>query len=226
MSAPRSRNRGNRRRQARIPNNVRLLLDGRSFRPPADPRGLTSVPWNPLTLSVEMKVTASAFVDITEVHKQATTQLGIPLATAMFYRFQRVSCWNLTGGPLVATFYDFFSTSEGNYLAQLEDYPGRNQWARVGYAYSAAQSSRAFYSGAAVKPNIWQVRVQSDPASQVVLIKASLLWKPYVSLPPSVTSLVYPCTSAASTSGLMSAAESFSQLTLEEQTNHPPCAEF
>lgn len=141
-------NRRSRSNAARANRRVTILrqdVKGQHLRLSPDPPSFTQIPWQPITLSdspvlgllVNTKNYTAA--DICNIFK---AQTGCSQAnTGLSFRLFQVSVWELSGKKVTLEVYDLtLGLGANDYLAQLEDIPGRNQWARVGYKYPTSQN--------------------------------------------------------------------------------------
>jgi len=149
----RNRRQLRRRTQARRLNqritSVRNDIKGRSLRLTPDPPAFHQIPWAPITLSDNVTLlptvntksyTASSIANIFKA------QTGCENANdKLSFRLVQVSVWELSGKKITLEVIDLtIGLGSNDFLAQLEDIPGRNQWARVGFKYPTSQNLVVF----------------------------------------------------------------------------------
>lgn len=139
------------RRLATLHNSIK----GKPLKIPADPPSFTQVPWNSIILSDPIKLKENevkkyAPADLYEmlkaqaygpIFKEDITAPVTKFGKYISFRIQAIKCWNLSGFNINLQVLDL-STALGadDLMVQLEDQPGRNKWARVGYSYPSSQS--------------------------------------------------------------------------------------
>lgn len=144
--APRRSNRNLSRQIGRL----RASVKGHSLTLPADPPKFTQIPWNTIILNDEPTLgkdknqrvySASTIFDIFKA------QTGLQPSGDISFRLIRVSTWNLSGNPINLEVLDLtIGFGSADYLVQLEDTPGRNRWARIGYELPESQRLVSFNS--------------------------------------------------------------------------------
>lgn len=178
---------------------LRIDVDGRLFTPQRTPTRISEVPWNSIVVTRVDTTPASLTtpVDYTahDLYLFLSQQLSIvglgppPLE----FRISMVEAWNF--GENAAIIMDVsplqtYSAIPAK-IARLEDQPGKNQWAAVGYEWPRSHRNYVFQdSGPAVpatNPNI--CRVYSDIVGSRFWVRWHMLWRHSVSIPPQLTRL-------------------------------------
>lgn len=124
---------------------LRIKLRGFVFRPQADPPSISTLPWSNLTFIVEKDVTDSTGVVTTsilysDVYSSALKHFfGTDYSVSALLRIKEIRIWNLSGKSFQAEFISLLS--DRRVISTLQDFPGRNQWARVGFEYPVAHQN-------------------------------------------------------------------------------------
>lgn len=142
-----------------------------------DPPSFTQIPWHPIVLSDNVTFLATTntknytAASISGIFK---AQTGCSQSTSeLSFRLSRISVWELSGKKITLEVYDLtIGLGANDYLAQLEDIPGRNHWARVGYSYPASQNLVCF-SGNDTET---LVTVTADNGSSIC-VRFHVLWR-------------------------------------------------
>lgn len=176
---------------------LRVDVDGRKFTPQRTPPRITDVPWNSLVITrsdtTGATITTPVLYTLHDVYLFLNAQIG-QAANGLFsmeIRFSRVEAWNF--GDSASLIMDVWPLQTYSAIvpcmSRLEDQPGKNQWAAVGFEWPRSHTNYVFQdTGAAApttNPNI--CRVYSDVASSQIWIRWHVLWRYTVSLPPSLT---------------------------------------
>jgi hypothetical protein len=190
-----------RRRVSRVPerqlrNVIRFEADGRMFTPQRTPPRITDVPWNSIVVTrtdtTNSTTTTPVAYTMHDVYLFLNEQLGQANngLFSMEFRFTRVESWNL--GDNASIIMDVFPlqtlTTLTSVMARLEDQPGRNQWACVGYEWPRSHRNYVFQDTGAAAPtgNPQICRVFSDVAASRIWVRWHMLWRYTVTLPPSL----------------------------------------
>jgi len=187
-----ARSRANRRRTSRrrappIRGAVKTALHGRKISPTADPRSVTKTPWNSLTIATKFnQATVGTAVQFNPqtVGALLKSQVGLPSSLGLEIRLIAVRAWSLNSGGIAMRVWDFLSEASnliGNPLAVLTDFPGRNQWARVGYKYATTQTNNVF-TDALTTPVLFET--EGEIVSEDNFVHIQVLWRPSSSLTP------------------------------------------
>lgn len=156
---------------------VQNSVKGQSLRLSPDPPAFAQIPWHPITLSDN--VTFAALINTksytaTSICNIFKAQTGCTQANdKLSFRLLQSSVWELSGKKVTLEILDLtLGLGANDFLAQLEDVPGRNQWARVGYKYPVSQNLVAF-SGNDTEP---VVVVTADNGS-TICARFHVLWR-------------------------------------------------
>jgi len=145
-------------------------------------------PWFQVTLTVDLTfpitpaqpgVNAGVYrLHGADIRTQLGTQLGINLDKVnLLLRIQAISIWKLTSGPIGLMTADPFSQEDSNCLAQIEDSPARNAWARCGYKYPEFVRDRPWFVKSDSITHCAQVIAASPTDKAEVLYHLHLLFK-------------------------------------------------
>lgn len=142
-----------------------------------DPPSFAQIPWHPITLSDNVTLTAlqnSKNYTATSLGNIFKAQTGSTQANeTLSFRLMQVSVWELSGKKITLGVYDLtIGLGANDYLAQLEDVPGRNQWARVGFKYPVSQNLVVF-SGNDLET---LVTITADNSS-LLCVRFHVLWR-------------------------------------------------
>lgn len=173
---------------------------GRSYTPKRNPPMIKEVPWNQLVVSEqstsEKAVTSATSFNSYAVYALLTSQLGIQAsAPSLEFRFLRVEAWNMATAAnsvssLIMDVYPLQTKASGEVgaIARLEDSPGRQQWAAVGYEWPVSHQNYVFQiAGTAPSTDPTIVRYYSSVAGAEVWLRFHVLWRPTVALPPMLS---------------------------------------
>lgn len=150
-------------------------LNGRVTRPSNDPPRIIPIPWNTLTLDTQYTFSSSVNTEVikfSDLYTIFAAQFGIAvdLSTQISFRMIGLQAWEVSGASIVMNVQDLFSKT--SYIQQVEDDPGRNRWATVGYRYPDAMS-RVVGAGNANDT----VCTLSGVETGIVKFRAHILWR-------------------------------------------------
>lgn len=201
--------RNNRTRRARTPrsNNRRntslsSVVKGQKLEVNADPTSFVGVPWYPLSVNHngERAQGSSFAVSPSYIYTLMQAQLGITQKPEMIsLRLLEVRLWNVSGDTIVLEPLDLTLVGKNDFTTHLIDYPGRNQWARVGYKWPSSQQ-QVLFSGTDTNP-LFKVRCQgianaTQPSHYV--LRVNLLWTFRVDTDPAFAAPSVECLPLAS----------------------------
>lgn len=186
-----------RRRLQQLQAQVRKEAHGRTYTPKRNPPIIVDVPWNQVIVSEYStsgtSATTSTSFNSYSVYLLLTSQLGLQsFAPSLEFRFIRIEMWNMATSAnsvasLVMDVYPLQTKASGEVgaIARVEDAPGRQQWAAVGYEWPSSHQNYVFQiAGAQPSTDPTIVRYFTDLPSSAVLLRFHLLWRPTVALPP------------------------------------------
>lgn len=164
------------------------LVKGWKYTPAADPPTVVMNPWFKMVLTVDLQfpitpaqsgVNAGNYrIHGADVRSQLGTQLGINLSdTNLLLRIEAISIWKLTSGPIGLTPTDPFSPDDSNALAQIEDSPAKNSWARCGYRYPEYIRDRPWFVKSDSVSHCATIIVASSTDKAQVLYHLYLMFK-------------------------------------------------
>jgi len=172
---------------------LRIDVNGRKFTPNRSPPEIVQTPWNSLVLTIKQTSSSTAATPINinaaQVFVALRAQLAgttIPHTALGELRFSMVEAWNM--GNTASISMDVFpiislSTTSVAKMIRLEDNPGKNTWACVGYEWPRSQRNYVVPSDVQVP----LISVYSDIASSLVWIRFHILWRFRTSAPPDYT---------------------------------------
>lgn len=139
----------NRSKANRRVTRVRQDIKGQHLTLSPDPPSFTQIPWHPIVLSDNVSLLATVNTKsytATSLANIFKAQTGCTQANdKLSFRLMQVSVWELTGKKVTLEILDLtIGLGANDFLAQIEDVPGRNQWARAGYKYPVSQNLVAF----------------------------------------------------------------------------------
>lgn len=164
----------NTNRRARKP--APLSLKGGKLRTPSDPKPITRIPWNKLTLALSGFTGADAIV-ISTLHAAANAQLGLTNANFEM-KIQSVRAW----GPVSPTNDNFTEIAVGDIiddedngqfepLAIISDLGNLGRRAAVGYVWPLAMRGNVIVSSASNNVKLME-------CTNVSVLYVNILWKP------------------------------------------------
>lgn len=161
-------------------------LHGKEYRPNQDPPCIIQQPWNNLVVTSSLAIPAPeqgatvSVVDIT-INSLGTAlwkQLGGAQNPGVLFRIVRGAAWLTSGEYFNVTFYDLQRPTLAASDAEitLEDSDARNHYARVGWLWSAADSSVVYKSLNDSSSGKIIAKVES-PVEGLVLTHFQVLWR-------------------------------------------------
>lgn len=174
----------------RLASNLRSEVDGHAFTPARTPPQVSQTPWNQLVVTIKQNSSSTAATPTQITTAQIFVAIRAQLAGALIpdtvlgeMRFSRVEYWNLGNNASASMdVYPLISLSATTTakMVRLEDQPGKNQWACVGYEWPRAHRNYVFPSSASVP----LIVAYSDVASSVQWFRFHVLWRFTTSGPP------------------------------------------
>lgn len=172
---------------------LRNEIKGTRLRLSADPPHFAQIPWHAITVNDSPKLNAttnSKNYTATTIANVFKAQTGCSQATdTLSFRLLSVSVWETTGKKITLEVNDLtIGLGANDYLVQLEDQPGRNHWARVGYRYPTSQNL-VIFSGSDTES---LVQITTDLGANLI-VRFHLLWRfryntlPNISVPRSIS---------------------------------------
>jgi len=176
---------------------VKAGFNGRAYTPKSDPGPVTQIPWWPLTIEGTVQIGGSLVTYnmdalMADFAKQTSISLGTTDMAASI-RIESITMWETTGKKLGLYPYDW--TKEGgetDVLANLQDTPARNAWARLGYKWPASYSTQVLNTGGEGHNSIIFAFDARDPLKSnavdpgVVSFHLRILWKRRVLSRPTI----------------------------------------
>lgn len=178
------RGRGNRASVARRVTRLARESRGVVVKCPPDPPRYTQIPWNSIVLNDQPKIAANKRKNYigSDFYEMLRMQTGLNIpkqddtnqaGNRISFRLQQVRIWNISGGDVNLQVYDLtIGLGNDDYLVQVEDLPGRNQWARVGYVYPISQQMVVF-SGHDKET----ILTFASTSNSTCVVQLHLLWK-------------------------------------------------
>lgn len=144
------RSRG-RRNLARVESRINALSNstkGFEMVLPNHPPPITQVPWNNVVLSISLATdTTETVVHVSDLITQITDQLGVQpdSKNGFLIRVHWVKMWALGNYSISADFFDLNKDTDQYYIKTIENWPARNQYARVGYSWPISMTERVLH---------------------------------------------------------------------------------
>lgn len=168
------RARRNRNKQLpRLSGAMRAILHGHRLRIPPDPPSYVATPWN--SLVVDIGSTGDLKVLGKNICSTLIVQAGLPSTATIDIRVLKVRVWcTVVKRPIRVEFFGFSNTAEpsGGAIASIEDWPGANSFAAIGYQFPVALQSIVLSSDSTTK--VFTVDVGS---SYGWIAYVDVLWK-------------------------------------------------
>jgi hypothetical protein len=161
-------------------NLTRSAFDGRAITPKADPSSVVQVPWNNVTLTFG----ATGSANLTVANILAALQVVFPTTTLYQIQIKSARLWETTGVP-IACIFNALDVSNPGALKHQDDFPARNQWARLGYIWPRSHQNQVLNNASAGTLQVLQV---SSGATAVVTLHLEITWKPIVVPGPTFSS--------------------------------------
>jgi hypothetical protein len=123
-----------------VKNLINLSVKGRKIKVPRSPPSFTLMPWNSLTLAVDLQTQAKATqcFTVSSAQKVFAQQTRLQSDTIAL-RFMAVRFWETSGQPIFVSIDETpdgsSCGSQSDLVTQLSDYPGRNTFACCGYEW-------------------------------------------------------------------------------------------
>lgn len=166
---------------------IKNALNGVSLRCRPDPNSIVDVPWNSITLSYGVSegegISTLTVSQVVDQLKTIYTGITAPIEI----RILQARIWETTGKAFSS---DFFDLLHGDTLADstttlksLDDTPGRNHWARLGYIWPKSnQNHSLLYSTLELKDSL--ILSLNSPPESDMLLHLNILWRVRVVIPP------------------------------------------
>lgn len=171
---------------------LRIDVNGRKFTPARSPPEIVQTPWNSIVLTIKQtsgSSTSALTIDSAQVWVALRAQLAgtnLPETALGELRFSMVEVWNMGNTASVAMDVNpliTLSTTQTAYMQRLEDNPGKNTWACVGFEWPRSHRNYVIPSDVPVPI----VTIFSDVASSLLWIRFHILWRFRVTAPPDYT---------------------------------------
>lgn len=103
-------------------------------------------------------------------------QLGIAKDTKLVFQFLSVSVWEMAGNQILLGALDLLEPGTEE-LQVIEDQPGRNQWATVGYRWPRSHQQVVFHSDDDKSRNIFYLAGPAEKVNYNIFVRLRLLWR-------------------------------------------------
>lgn len=160
-------------------------INGRRLKLRAAPPIITQLPWN--TVQISSTMSSDGLYTLGHLVKDMSAQgllykIGNASYDSIVVRILEVRAWETSGHSLTLAAVDLLAGAE--YIAQFEDQPARNGWARIGYVWPKSHQTQVFPASTGTETKgIFYVSTQSG-ASTDVKAHLKILYKRFnVSLP-------------------------------------------
>lgn len=165
---------------------LRQTVKGRKVVPPADPPQFEQIPWNTITLGDNPELGSDGYKKYTgmELAEILKAQIGLTTLTALSMRLQDIRVWLVE--PVENAFINLqvedFTIGFGaqDYQVHIEDFAGKNRWARVGYELPVSQQKVIFSS-----TDTEELFTVGGVAKARFVTRIRLLWKTRVTTLPN-----------------------------------------
>lgn len=160
-------------------------INGRRLKLRAAPPIITQLPWNTVQLSSTMS--SDGLYTFGHLCKDMSAQgllykIGDNHYDSIVVRILEVRVWETSGHSLTMAAVDLLAGTE--YVAQYEDQPARNGWARIGYVWPKSHQAQVYaVSTGKETKGIFYVSTQSGASTDVKAHLKILYKRNNVSLP-------------------------------------------
>lgn len=94
----------------------------------------------------------------------------------MYLQILSISVWDLSGNPLLVGCYDLTSPNLDE-IQIVEDQPGRNQWACVGYVWPKSHQKIVFHGVNDAKRVVFYIKYPNANVTYNFFVKLNVLWR-------------------------------------------------
>lgn len=157
------------RNRANISKTLSEKFNGSSKKTNPDPSSTVDRPWNSVVLAIN--ATSPGVVTVANLAPVLRSQLALPTGGSLELRFQSLKAWDLTGGRLGVSIFDF----EGQTHRTQHDEPGRNHWASCSLVWSSALTANTLPETVTVAVFQYSTSTTATPLS--TLFHIHLLWR-------------------------------------------------
>lgn len=155
---------------------------GKVFRPLKTPPEYSQAPWNSISIRSRLKTDSSVNYGILAAN--LWNRLGISSTNDTWkayhfsFRIISASAWELSGNSIMMIIHDIVDPGSHEELCSLEDQPGRNQWASVGYEWPVSHQIITRHSDDDKNTIILWVGTNSGTsATETILLNMNILWR-------------------------------------------------
>lgn len=165
---------------------LRGAVKGRKVVPPADPPQFEQIPWNTITLGDNPLLGSDGFKRYTgeDIAGVLKAQIGLNTTTALSMRILDIRVWNVkeSENSFINLQVEDFTIGFGaqDYQVHIEDFAGRNRWAKVGYQLPISQQKVIFSSA-----DTEELFTVGGVAGARFVTRIRLLWKTRVTTLPN-----------------------------------------
>lgn len=171
-----------RRGQNRRARNTRI--NGRIVRGRADPPCRSLVPWNPLTIQQTKVVEPNSEFTVTtgDIADWIATITGNKTTSGFYVKIRSITVRDMASRAISLAVFslDDSATSSSGILAQIEDYPGKNTFARCKYMFPFSSSTLPIMciTKGTTKVATAHTGIATDAqyTSKLVMITVSTVW--------------------------------------------------
>lgn len=157
----------------------RDMTRGQILRPRRTPPEMVQAPKNQLTVTFRYtgeEASITKTINIETIRAFAVGQLGIAKDTKLVFQFLSVSVWEMAGNQILLGALDLLEPGTEE-LQVIEDQPGRNQWATVGYRWPRSHQQVVFHSDDDKSRNIFYLAGPAEKVNYNIFVRLRLLWR-------------------------------------------------
>jgi len=188
------------------PQTASSIVKGKRINVPADPPQYHAIPWNSLVVNVEITRSFDSTFTFSpsDIYGLMKAQTGMTDGDAFVsLRLMEIRAWDVAGNGIGLEPSDLTFTNVNDFTTHLVDYPGRNQWARVGYRWPASQQQIIFSGNDTSKvARVSFKKILYNVADTRTVVRFHILWCFRVDVGPTYQPEV------ATTDGLSSVLQS------------------
>lgn len=169
---------------------MKSALHGAEYRPQQDPPCITQQPYNNLVITTVLELpeeSSAVAVTITSIGEALWKQLGASQNPNLTFKILRAAVWLTEGTYFNVSFSDLQRISDAPpFESTLEDAAAKNHFARVGFRWSAADSSVPYDTTSDPSANKTVLTILS-PTKGTCLVHIQVLWRLRKISAPAVT---------------------------------------
>lgn len=169
---------------------MKTALHGAEYRPQQDPPCITQQPYNNLVITTVLELpeeSSAVSVTISTIGEALWKQLGASQDPNLTFKILRAAVWLTEGTYFNVSFSDLQRISDAPpFESTLEDAAAKNHFARVGFRWSAADSSIPYDTTSEPSADKTVLTILS-PTKGTCLVHIQVLWRLRKISAPAVT---------------------------------------